>query len=386
MEIIKNKLNCKDCEKLIFEFLINDQDYSPFTMKEIKMFSEKILHWDPLMHWAITSNSLSEEDRIKAIIYVSDNCRFEEYDNHEFCYHCGGLDGYHNKYYRKIGSQWVLCWENVYNSAAKYGKVEIIKYLYRQRRESLRLKWEQCEEAIHGHLEVIKYIAKIVGNPLRNYYLDLCAKGAAFGGQVHILEYLDDCKDIDWKECFYLAAKGGKLNTLKFCEESIEKIYWNDCVIDAFTDKIDWSDCNSNVEVYRKKESEILEIIKYRVSRCCPYLCSHCWHGHPVPLPYCSRCRSFPCSWCSIDYERYISYSLDGDFLDIFKYLIKCSDKAIDSYYQCSVNKKLTKIVKYILSQRNNVDWKLLVDSINYDYNSDIWEYIVDERNRRFQI
>ena len=51
METLKFILECKDCEELIFEFLINGYNYFPFTVQDLKLFSKRIKNWDECMKW-----------------------------------------------------------------------------------------------------------------------------------------------------------------------------------------------------------------------------------------------------------------------------------------------------------------------------------------------
>ncbi len=41
METLKDELKCDNCAELIFEFLINGYNYSPFTTRDLKLFSSR---------------------------------------------------------------------------------------------------------------------------------------------------------------------------------------------------------------------------------------------------------------------------------------------------------------------------------------------------------
>nr|QBK93014.1 MAG: hypothetical protein LCPAC403_01480 [Pithovirus LCPAC403] len=56
MESIRHFL-CKDVSLIIFEFLINGENYNSFVLKDIVEFNEKIYNWDMVLLWSLEINN-----------------------------------------------------------------------------------------------------------------------------------------------------------------------------------------------------------------------------------------------------------------------------------------------------------------------------------------
>ena len=66
MQHLEPKLGAK-CSNIIFEYLLNGDDYMPFIFYDIYKLKNKITDWDFVMHWTIVHDKLQTQERITLI-------------------------------------------------------------------------------------------------------------------------------------------------------------------------------------------------------------------------------------------------------------------------------------------------------------------------------
>ena len=166
--------------------------------------------------------------------------------------------------------------------------------------EIFRYIWQDCKEAIYGNLEAIKYTKEVL--KCSNNYPDLCAKGAAFGGQIHVLEYFKNSKGIDWYECLILAIEGGRLGVVNFCKNMAGSIGYNRDSKNSFV----------------LKEEDLFKTIKYRIPNC--------------------------------------DVSMRKGFVKLFSYLAKTCYDSMNSYYEYAAQTDSLKICIYVLTREDDIE------------------------------
>nr|QBK94002.1 MAG: ankyrin repeat protein [Pithovirus LCPAC406] len=203
MEILKSELKCKNCEELIFEFLINGNNYTPFAVKDLKLFSKKIKNWDVCMKWGVVKDiefieycesmiheKLKKEAYIKCMIVSSK---------------IGNLNML--KYFESKGiykeQTWIRCF-NVTSLSEKYMLVNGIKK--------------------EDTFEICKYVETKIRNMKYHYVIFIVNK------RIDILEYLwNQGYNTRWSNYMRVAAKNNHLEILKWIESKIseENIKWD---------------------------------------------------------------------------------------------------------------------------------------------------------------
>ena len=119
------------------------------------------------------------------------------------------------------------CWwdELTINTAAEQGNLQMVKYCVAN---ECPIDERACASAaLHGHLEVLKYLRETAKAP----WAEGTASLAAENGHLHLLEYLVERKYDQFCEdaCAY-AAENGHLDCLKYLRETA-KAPWNSAAV-----------------------------------------------------------------------------------------------------------------------------------------------------------
>nr|QBK92418.1 MAG: ankyrin repeat protein [Pithovirus LCPAC401] len=200
METLRSKLKCKDCEELIFEFLINGDDYTSFTLDDLKLFSTKIKNWNECMKCGVIKNvefieycesMIPEESRKRA--YAGCMAFSSKMGNLIMLKYFEAKDDYEKETWR-----WIM------NCAASSEEFMIDK----------RVKKEDT-------LEVFKYVELKIRDGKYGYVY--------FAERIDILEYIwEHGYNTNWKEYMETSTKDNKLKIFKWIEFKVleEDIKW----------------------------------------------------------------------------------------------------------------------------------------------------------------
>ncbi len=202
METLKNELECKDCEELIFRFLINGYDYTPFTIKDLKLFSKKIKNWDECMKWGVIKD-------VEFIEYcesmIHERLRKEAYIKcMVFSSRMGNLNML--KYFESKGVYREQTWIRCFNTTSSSEKYMLVKGIKKE-----------------DTFEVCKYVETKIRNTKYYYFIFI------INGRIDILEYLWN-QGYTTKSTSYMRVSAGQnqLEILKWVESKIpeENIRW----------------------------------------------------------------------------------------------------------------------------------------------------------------
>ncbi len=178
MESLRAYLD-RDTSFIIFEFLINDGDYYPFTLKDIENLSGKIKDWYTCMMYA------SKIGNAELLMYAS-------------------LQNNYNDLF------WFI------SKAAENGHLHIIKII-EENIDCTEYWGEIVENAISkGHLEIAKYAEVRARGEMMSSYRTREHYGP------------DEWGYIVWDWCMFNAARSGNLEMINYVESKCKKHIYQD--------------------------------------------------------------------------------------------------------------------------------------------------------------
>ncbi len=234
MEHIKSHLG-EDISPLIFEYLINDEDYTPFRCEDIISLKNKITEWDLCLYWAIENN------RSEIFSYIHLEIASEGFITEEM-------------------------WDKSMHVAVKSGNIEIFNFIltvcnnmmqsgvarsagiggYLHMIQMIESYFGDLNDFIFlgagegGHLDIfITYLAKynpsVISNNMQ-YLWNLMIRKIIKEYHLHILEWIGEHPEkikyeVNWKECIYKSIYLNRFGIFKYSLSKISGITddeWND--------------------------------------------------------------------------------------------------------------------------------------------------------------
>ncbi len=194
MDILLQYLD-PDTTGIVCEFLINGDDYTPFTLEDIRQLEKRIYNWFHCMQWAARVGNipiLKYVGKKKIITGINWERCAEEAAAH------GNLEGFKYAASRAFYYGWAA-WQIGVFCATKKGHVHIARYA--SNHFSVR-NWEECllEAALSGNIELVKYFETKCGQ-----------------------SKTETLRKSTWKECFWAAKEKHHLEVMDYCSEAIRK-------------------------------------------------------------------------------------------------------------------------------------------------------------------
>ncbi len=195
MKALETHLNI-DTSAIIFKFLINGDDYTPFTIDDIKLLSKEITEWNECAQWA------AKEGRSEILEYIS---ILGKSVNWIMCANNAAFHGHTNLVnyirfdilygYLEMGDYYEL-----FCSAVEGGHLDTVISLDIEPDEDRKPPWENdmCYAAEHKQLEIVKYFgAKVIDLGIMYADREEYMKSAKKGGDPRIIRYVETM--FDWK-------------------------------------------------------------------------------------------------------------------------------------------------------------------------------------------
>nr|QBK93155.1 MAG: ankyrin repeat protein [Pithovirus LCPAC403] len=363
MDILRKELDCIDVSKLIFEFLINDGDYLPFTTEDLKLLENKIHDWDKCMKWGI----FKDMDFIKFV-----ESKISPKFIHSAYIHSMKFSGFHGnfkmlKYFEAKGRWNYNDWSAVSRSTSvseenmiRYGirkedTFEIFKYV----EEKLLICHFHCYSSsymsiiMNGRIDLLSYVWKRGADKFWQIHIE---RSAAFN-QLEILKWIEskvNPKKINWKRC-RLRCCGRSIDTYKYCEMKSKCLpKWN-------------------LEIKKIAKSGSFEMFEYVVSRYEESKSNEIidWNEHvittvsyyfftidPVNIKdkfniftYCEERATSP------DYEKCMKDALKNGLMDIVIHIeSKLIDKNLERFMFTTVDGGQKDAILYIIKNNDVFD------------------------------
>ena len=220
----------RDVANIVFEYLINTNDYSAFTEGDVKAMSSKIFRWGSCLLWA------ARTDNVKIFTFSRKNLKTEdpifgryaplslflqvllsEADKHKSVKVVGCFSIY-ERYscfgYKDISHDYDLC--RFAKNKSRSSNFDLIS----ARMGNLRMFLETMS-SFHGPYRWEKYM-----------YCSVCR------GHFEVFEFCTEkCRKVKWQRCMIYALKGRHLKIFEYCvmrarQESYE-IDWHFCLDEA---------------------------------------------------------------------------------------------------------------------------------------------------------
>ncbi len=204
MEHLKSYIG-QDLSTLTFEYLINDEDYTPFRYEDIVLLSKKITKWDNLLFWAGRTGKLDIIKYIDPFIKDKDDwfcCMGEAAENSHpliFFYIVNKFD-------------YIKCY--VMTCAGKGGYPEIIKYI---RNHYSNADKYLIKGAVQGNnLELFIECMYVLENDVKQWQTEILSP-IVNSGSISILEYIGDNIDgVDWTYVMRNSTWEGNFDMFKY--------------------------------------------------------------------------------------------------------------------------------------------------------------------------
>jgi len=177
MEFLRQYLDF-DTLGIVCEFLINGDDYAPFTLEDIRQLESRIYNWNDCMLWAAIVSNLS------ILKYASKKPQISRI-NWERCAEAaashGKIDAFKYCAFQAFQYGWAA-WQIGVFCAIKHRQVHIAHYA--SNHYSVR-DWEECllTSASCGNLDLVKYF------------------------EIKCLQSKTEHSPLCWEECFSIAKK-----------------------------------------------------------------------------------------------------------------------------------------------------------------------------------
>jgi len=190
MELLSRYLD-SDTLGIICEFLINGDDYAPFTLKEIKRLETRIYNWDGCMKWAARVSNLP------ILKYASKKPQISR-----------------------------INWERCAEAAASHGNLDAFKYCASR---SFQYGWSTWQIGVfcaikHGHSHIAQYASNHFS--VRNW--GECLLISASCGNIDLVKHFETkClqskteRHPPWEECFSIAKKKNYRDIMKYSQEKL---------------------------------------------------------------------------------------------------------------------------------------------------------------------
>ncbi len=376
METLKDELKCDVCAELIFEFLINGYDYTPFTLSDLKFFSRKIENWDECMKWGIikgvdfieyAESMIHEKLREKAYI----KCM-------RFSSERGNIKML--KYFEPKGTYkdrvWAFCISECSRSdkymisreISKENTLEVFKYIHQKLKNNARVIYMNFIR--NGRTDVLEYIWNEGYDKRRKRYIE----AAAESNQLEILKWIElrIPKDaIKWDHLIYYCSLNGSIDTYKYCELRCkdpipyDSYLWNVASKGYFEMfkyiilKYEESKCDKpprwNTYLFKVVPTGNFEMFKYIIGKREESKCDEelNWEGYMINIS--KESKKF----------KYISETREDFLKNGFNMFEYCSKRAKSpNYLKCMLNAMLIglhQIVSFCeerLSPDTKIDWE----------------------------
>ena len=188
MNILRRYLD-SDTTGIVCEFLINGDDYAPFTLEDVQQLERRIYNWGQCMQWAARVNNFP-------IL----------------------------KYAGQKQNISVINWERCAEAAATHGHLEVFKYCaYR----AFHYGWAAWQIGVfcaikQGHVDIVRYASNHFS--VRNWGEFLLDSASC--GNLDLVKYFEiKCARSKtehlWEECFRIAKKKNQLEVLDYLQEKI---------------------------------------------------------------------------------------------------------------------------------------------------------------------
>ncbi len=242
MEYIRNHLD-KDTSLLIFEYLINDENYTSFKYEDIVSLSNKITRWDLCLYWATKNNKLNIVKYSRPFINdknVWHQCMYEvvrEGHIEIFRYvlracgnkiQCGAAthagEGGHMHMLRVLDDNFDGLNPFIAEGAAKGGHLKIFSAYIAKSTDLVGYQWSTIIEDVvdNNHLDILMYIGenivKAKGIYISTAVWNKCMLKATGGGYIDIVKYAGERGAYNWNECMKNAAYYQYFDILKYAE------------------------------------------------------------------------------------------------------------------------------------------------------------------------
>jgi hypothetical protein len=192
MEFLNQYLD-SDTLEIICKFLINSDDYTPFTLEDIKRLDPHIYNWAGCMKWAARSSNLP------MLKYASKKPQISK-----------------------------ITWERCAETAAAHGKLDAFKYCASR---SFQYGWSTWQIGVfcaikHGHSHVAQYASNHFS--VRDW--GECVLSSASCGNIDLVKYFETkClqskteRRPPWEECFSIAKKKNYREIMKYSQEKMNR-------------------------------------------------------------------------------------------------------------------------------------------------------------------
>ena len=361
MEHLKEHLD-NDTSLIIFDLLINGEDYTPFRYEDIVSFCNKITEWDLCIYWAAENGRLDIVNFARLFIgsqntYVWDKCihkaviaghidifncvyKIHRCDPSQIAISAGEsgnistIDMIDKKF---IGVDYFFV-----QGATKGGYLDIfINYLKRCMNDMNNSEWGNIiENIIHGeHLNMLEYIGTNIDRTVYNVDWTECLKDSIYwgtssmfkyslskggdvtklsdysiglGGNIEIAELIDSMKNdrhnhfsINWNVCMEGASNAGQLDMIKHAWSKGANNWIACMLISSKTGKLSDLIFIEN-EAKRRKQYINTAIWNKCMIEAIP-------RGYIKIIKYCGKRRAY-------NWNRCMKYSAYYGYLDILKY------------------------------------------------------------------
>nr|QBK92894.1 MAG: ankyrin repeat protein [Pithovirus LCPAC403] len=343
-----------DVVRYIFEFLINDKDYDPFTLKDIKLFSRKITNWKICMGCGVlkglewieyTESKIPQNERKGAYVWCLQASAF--YGNFTML-----------KYFEEKGVYEDCDWELTIKQASR-SKKTMIKHKVRK----------------EDTFEIFKYIeSKLSGTAIY--------RGITRYGRIDLADYMWErgFKE-DFQHNMYSCIHFNQFEMLKWIEFRVpsEKIEWKRCRSECFgianVDIYKYCDMKGRYlpvlswEIRRAIRCGNFEMFEYVISRCeekldweqfmidtIQYTSNTIWNAEKTKnrldiFVYCESMATSP------DYDMCLRNALKNGLIGI---VIHCEHKLTDigwkEYMYDAVSGGHFKSIIHVLEETDNLD------------------------------
>nr|QBK92838.1 MAG: ankyrin repeat protein [Pithovirus LCPAC401] len=211
MEHIESHLG-KDISLLTFEYLINDEDYTPFRYEDIVLLDKKITRWDNLLFWAGRNGHLDIIKHISTHIKSEDDwfaCAGEAAKNRHAPIFFHIMDKFNS----------IKC--HVMESVGKGGHPEIIDFIRKQYRDADEwlIKGAAWVDNLELFIECIPYLKNNIN--IWNDEIDSLVSNITHNDDMKIIKYVGEhidgvILDVDWTKIMGDSNWGGNPNMFRY--------------------------------------------------------------------------------------------------------------------------------------------------------------------------
>nr|QBK92895.1 MAG: ankyrin repeat protein [Pithovirus LCPAC403] len=356
MDVIRSKLKCEDVVIYIFEFLINDKNYNPFTLKDIKLFAlkNKITNWKICMGCGVLKGLEWIEYSESKILQ---NTRQEVYG---WCLYLSAYYGNFTmlKYFEAKGVYTTCDWALTIEEASKSEETMIKRKV---KKEDAFEIFKYIEPKLTS-ISACKSIVKNGRNDLADYMWErgfkedfqLYMYNSIQFNQFEMLKWIEfrvPLEEIDWGICRFYCFGNADMDICKYCDmksgyppiqdwevrEEIKRGNFEifEYVISRYEGKLDW------------------EQLMIYTTQCDP---DNIWYSERTKgrfdiFMYCEKMSTSP------DYDMCLRNALKNGLIGI---VIHCEHKLADidweKYMYDAVSRGHLHSILHILEETDNLD------------------------------